>query len=420
MVRLPEEAKEVAQYLLSRYWVHKTINEDMFRLAKKHYDALNRFFASIGLTLIRPLNPECIIKVDKLPAKGLASHGIEAFKRPLDYVFFCATLAYFEDTTATYLLFPGVVEEIQRYMPPTGAAYPRGFDTAQYDCRLSVIRVFRYLLRLGVLTLKEGEEIERYGDNPESEGLYWVLPGYQHIMRNFLSATLTRFRAREEFVEAEAEEMAKINDRDDPDQAVLIRNLLTIPCVWEQDQSGSTWDLVDMIEKEATDRDPANKIYDQLAAIEENLNLTLERYDRGAALVAYDYTQNLNLFFGNEREGMAQLTLLFASLVKQKFAEKKLHQNKNGTIEMPRSEYINLLNEFYDEHHLQWSSNLRTNWYKGIDRATSSSGQFTNYLRKWRMLDIERKNDTEWVVLYPFLVRNLGEYGNGGASFDEI
>ncbi len=414
MVRLPDEAKEVARYLLSHYWIHKYANKDLYAIAKKHYEVLHHFFTSIELNLVRPLNPEGIIKIDKMPVIPQASHGISSFIRPLDYVIFCAFLAFMEDVNVSFFVFPKIVDDIARYMPKDGAAMPNGFDTSQHDTRLSVVRVFKYLLKQGIIMRKDADDIEQYADNAQYEGLYWTQVGHQHVLRNFLTGTLIRFASKEEFIRAEVDDMANINDRDFPDHARAVRHLLTLPYVREDDLDNSTWNLLDDLNNDAS-----SKLQEAIASIEENLGLEFERYHKGAAFVASEYVRNLSLFFDSQRDTMAELTLLFATLVKEKVIRHKLNPNRAGLIETPIGDFASLLNELYDKHHLKWASAIRDNWHKKLDRLTSTSRQLVEFLIEWRMVEIVQRDDKDWAILHPFLVRNTGEYNLREGTSDE-
>lgn len=414
MIKLSDEAKDVARYLISNFWIHQDANSELYILANKHYESLQKFFVAIGMSVVRPLSPRAIIRIDKIPMIRQVNHGIPAFSKSVDYVLFCGILAYLEDTGATYFIFPSVMDEVLRYIPKEGACYPEGLDMTVRAIREAISRVFTYLVDLGIFFEKEGTSLSTYTDDALSEGLYYVQPGYQYILRNIFSTSLSRFTEPGQFIKTEQQEMLRNIGRDDPHFGKTFRTMLTTPYVRQDDLTADEWKYIDG--KEPVD---VERVRRTLAEIMENLDLHYERYATGAALVAREKTRYMNLFYDSDRDSMAELTLLLSKILRDKVRERTLTYNRQGSIEITMNEFLQVLNDIFDKYQLNWSKAMREGWHKDIRLATSKRGQLIHFLKEWRMIEVYQDQEIELVKIYPFIARNVGKYVKKGVAEDE-
>jgi uncharacterized protein (TIGR02678 family) len=147
---------------------------DGFDLVIRHRDWLERWFAEqTGWTLVVD-SAAGFARLHKIPARVDGSHGAGGKGRPAfdvrRYTLLCLTLAALDDSPlqTTLVRLADLIGELSAEEPQIPS-----FDPAVFGERRALVDVLRYLVELGVLTPRDGDE-ERYVRDQQGDALYDV------------------------------------------------------------------------------------------------------------------------------------------------------------------------------------------------------------------------------------------------------
>jgi uncharacterized protein (TIGR02678 family) len=172
ITRDDERLKKAAQLLLEQYWVVRDKHPDEFDLIKKYEPRLRVWCRDkAGYNLI--VHRKMFAKLEKIPANPSEHINLDAdtFKRSMDYAIFFCLLSFFE----SYYDKAFLISEFCEHMLSTFAEKERFLK--DYSNRLSLIRVFKYAVKMGILIHRDGDL-----ENFENEVLYKV----PHLARYFV------------------------------------------------------------------------------------------------------------------------------------------------------------------------------------------------------------------------------------------
>ena len=150
------------EILLERRWILKHREKELYYKVKDDLGRLRPFFMEkLGYQIV--VNPY-LIKVEKLPARPEAWMGITEFKDKREYVFFCLVLMFLEDAAEQFIL-----SQLTEYIQ---AQYTEEeIDWTIYLYRRQLIRVLKYCVKTGILTVNDGSEDE-FASDGRGEVLY--------------------------------------------------------------------------------------------------------------------------------------------------------------------------------------------------------------------------------------------------------
>ncbi|MEG0902173.1 MAG: TIGR02678 family protein, partial [Clostridia bacterium] len=153
------------QELLSRFWIVREQDRELYYAVKRSLPQLRRFInEQLGWNLI--VN-EAVIKLEKVPPHSMAWMGIAEFTDPLDYALLCALLIYLEDKEeGEQFLLSALTAALETYM---ANACP--VDWTRFPHRKALVRVLRFAQRIGLLLVYDGNS-ETFGSSREQEVLY--------------------------------------------------------------------------------------------------------------------------------------------------------------------------------------------------------------------------------------------------------
>ena len=163
------------EILLERRWILKHREKDLYYKVKDDIGELRSFFTEkLGYQIV--VNPY-LIKVEKLPARPEAWMGIMEFKDKREYVFFCLVLMFLEDASEQFIL-----SQLTEYIQ---AQYrEEDIDWTEYLYRRQLIRVLKYCVKMGILTVNDGNEDE-FASDGQGEVLYENTGVARYFMRTF-------------------------------------------------------------------------------------------------------------------------------------------------------------------------------------------------------------------------------------------
>jgi len=170
-----EALKKAAQLLLEQYWIVRDKSPDEFDIIKKYEPRLRSWFrdkAGYNLSVHRKI----FAKLEKIPASP-NEHIIldtDTFKHPMDYAMFFCLLSFFESHYDKAFL----ISEFCEHMLSTFGEKDQFLK--DYSNRLSLIRVFKYAVKMGILIHRDGD-LEHF----ENEVLYKVPQVARYFVRPF-------------------------------------------------------------------------------------------------------------------------------------------------------------------------------------------------------------------------------------------
>lgn len=163
------------EILLERRWILKHREKELYYKVKDEIGGLRPFFMEkLGYQIV--VNPY-LIKVEKLPARPEPWMGITDFKDKREYVFFCLVLMFLEDASEQFIL-SQLTEYIQAQFRE------EDIDWTEYLYRRQLIRVLKYCVKMGILTINDGSEDE-FASDGQGEVLYENTGVARYFMRTF-------------------------------------------------------------------------------------------------------------------------------------------------------------------------------------------------------------------------------------------
>lgn len=170
---------ELIHILLSKRWIIKNENTEVYYQIKDNYDKYHEFFSKkLGYRLI--INP-LLIKLEKIPGRPQVSMGIEAFKNPKSYVFLCLVLMYLEEMEqGEQFVLAQMIGFVKDHYPSSET-----IDWTLYSNRTQLIHVLKFCIQESLLLVTDGD-VSRFQENEERlEVLYENTGISKYFMRRF-------------------------------------------------------------------------------------------------------------------------------------------------------------------------------------------------------------------------------------------
>lgn len=188
------------EILLSRRWILKSRERELYYQMKDEIGNVKKFLMEkLGYQVI--VNPY-LVKVEKMPAKPENWMGIQEFTEQIEYVFFCLVLMFLEDKEAEEQF---VLSELTEYMQ--GQYQEEQIDWTVYRYRRHLVRVMKYCVACGILSVDDGSE-DSFAKDDSSEVLYENTGVSRYFMKNF-TQDIMGYTSPEDF---EKEEWIDVNE----------------------------------------------------------------------------------------------------------------------------------------------------------------------------------------------------------------
>ena len=184
----------VAEILLSKRWIVKVKDRDLYYKVKDQLPLCKNFFTEkLGYQII--VNPY-VIKLEKLPGEAQPWMGILEFQDKIQYVFLCLILMFLEEKEVEeQFVLSSLTEFIQM-------KYERErIDWTLYQYRRHLIKVIKVCVDYGMLVINDGVE-EEFMSDYEGEVLYENTGVSRYFMRNF-TQNISNFTRAQDFENSE-------------------------------------------------------------------------------------------------------------------------------------------------------------------------------------------------------------------------
>jgi len=223
----------VMEVLLSRRWIVKSEDRDLYYRVKDQAGNLKRFLSEkLGYQLI--IN-QYLIRLEKAPATAERWMGITEFTDVIEYVFLCMILMFLEDKEAEEQF---VLSELTEYIQSNYRE--ETVDWTKYSYRRHLIRVMKYCVRNAILKVDDGSE-EGFAADDASEVLYENTGTSKYFMRNF-TRNIMGFTKPEDFGESGWIDVDE--DRGIVRRQRVYRKLLMSPGMYKEDEGDENFAYV--------------------------------------------------------------------------------------------------------------------------------------------------------------------------------
>lgn len=167
----------VFEVLLSKRWILKDRDKDLYYKVKDQVGNVKRFFTEkLGYQVIITPN---LIKLEKLPAVPSPWMGIDEFNEKIQYIFLCLILMFLEDKEAGEQF---ILSELTEYIQAKYEEEP--IDWTLYQYRRHLVRSIKYCLNQGMIKIDDGTQ-ESFMSDYEREVLYEDMGISRYFMRQF-------------------------------------------------------------------------------------------------------------------------------------------------------------------------------------------------------------------------------------------
>jgi len=206
------------EILLSRRWVVKETDRDLYYRMKDEVGNLKKFFTEkMGYQII--INPY-LIKLEKIPAIPQRWMGITEFTEKINYSFLCLILMYLEDKEAGEQF---ILSELLEYIQMN--YQQEQIDWTLYQYRRHLVRVIKECQNYHMIKVDDGSQ-ESFVSDYQQEVLYENIGTSRYFMRNF-ARDIQNFESPQEFFGSEW--VAVDEDRGVVRRQRVYRKLLTAP-----------------------------------------------------------------------------------------------------------------------------------------------------------------------------------------------
>ena len=218
--------RKVLQQLISKQWVIKQEEPELYYQVKDHLKVMQKFVQEkLGYTII--INP-LMAKLEKLPGVAEPWMGIHEFQTIKEYQMLCYVLIYLEDKEIEQqFVLSAISEFIQAQF------VDEKIEWTKFSTRKQLIRVLKFCLRIGIIQTTEGEE-DRFAKDMHAEVLYENTGLSRFFLRNFF-VDIHNLQNPEEFQEFKGFELEE--DRGIVRRHRVYRRLLLSPGIYKENDN---------------------------------------------------------------------------------------------------------------------------------------------------------------------------------------
>ncbi len=362
--------------LLETFWICKDTDKETYYKVKRAIPEFQRFVREqLGWKLIHTDN---LMKLEKIPAHAEAFMGIAEFTEIRDYCILCVVLMYLEDKEERgQFLLSELIDYVETQLKGLMEV-----DWTSFAQRKSLVRVLRYMEKLQMLRVYEGQS-EAFSTEAGQEVLY-ENTGYSKYFATSFPTDISEYQSWEDFEKADFEEVqenrgaARVNR--------VYRQLAVCPAMyWEGNEDADASYLKNQRQWVAK-------------YLTENLGGRLDIYKNMACL-----TLEENDCYGavHPRDAMLpEAVLLICQKIQGKLAMGELEKMENECISISREKFAELVYECRDEWRMGWSKEFRE-----MDEAKLLE-TIMKYMEDWLMI----RRGKEMVVICPAVGRLSGVY----------
>jgi uncharacterized protein (TIGR02678 family) len=363
------------EILLSRRWILKSKEKELYYQVKDELGSVKKFLTEkLGFQVI--VNPY-LIKVEKIPAEPENWMGIHDFKDVLDYVFLCYVLMFLEDKEMEEQF---VLSELTEYVQ--SRCHDRAVDWTVYQHRQSLIRVLKYCVVCGMLSVTDGAE-QDFARDYTSEILYENTGASRYFMKNF-TRDIMDYKEPEDF---QGQEWIGVKeDRGIVRRQRVYRTLLMSACMDKREDNEEDFAYI---------RNYRNMVQGELS---ELFDCELQIHRTSAFLILGEGCQLGRCF--PEENTLSDIALLCFGMIREKIEKGSIAVPADERIAVSREEWEGILEECKERYGNGWIKTYRE----------KTTGEFvremTGYMEEMEFIRVEEN----MVWIRKIVGKIVGEY----------
>lgn len=361
--------------LMDRFWIVRSWDSEGYYAVKRALPAYRRLINEfLGWNLV--VN-EAVIKLEKVPPRSMPWMGIEVFTEKEDYCLLCALLLYLADREdGEQFLLSSMTESVETYLNDTCPV-----DWSYRPHRLSMVRVLRYALQIGLIVAYEGSS-EGFANSSDQEVLYENTGLSRHMSVHF-GRDISDCVSVEDF-----EALAWTGDSDPRRRRVnrVYRQLALTPALYWAEGDQEDYDYVKN-QRQNLDRN-----------LQETLGGELQVHKNGAFLVLENSDK-----WGRSHPGgsaLSDVALLLCGYLRQLVLDGRLERRADDRVSLTAHEFQRFLSQCRSDWGAGWGKQLRA----CSDEKLCE--ELIHYLTGWMLLE-EREGE---LLLTPAAVKWVGHY----------
>jgi len=375
-----DELRQASRILLDQYWIVREEQREEFDLVKKFEPQLKTWFREkLGLELV--VHRKMFARLEKIPAAATEHLVLDAdvFKSAMDYTILFALFAFLEGRYDETFLISDFCDELRSNLGEQDEKF-----LEKHRNRLSIIRVFKYAMRMGILINRDGD-IEAF----EKEVLFKVPPIARFFIRQFPCSVSEGLRNTDLFIGLEPEARRQR----------IYRKLLLEPS---------------LLFSYMTDVEDVQFVKKEFPIIDKELyNFTpfeAELYQEGIICNRND-PEGSTLKDYPADSSISDIALQLGEVLKLAYLNGDLYPDNFGWITLSRLDWERLIKQLKIENSPYWKSEHADLRLDLLDR------EITSYFKAWGM--IERPDD-HTVRIAPHVVRITGKILHKGDQGNEL
>ena len=214
------------EILFNRRWVLKSEDKDLYYQIRDAAGEVRKYTTEkLGCQII---DNSMLVKMEKIPVIPETFMGIQSFTSKEEYVYLCILLMFLEDKDAQEQF---VLSQLTEYM--TAVMSGEITDWTVYTNRRRLIRVLRYVVGQGMVTVTDGTD-DLFMDDVSGEVLYENTGASKYFMRNF-TKDIMHYTCAADFMESDWYEVDE--DRGFARRHRVYKRLLFAPAMYREDGS---------------------------------------------------------------------------------------------------------------------------------------------------------------------------------------
>ncbi|SDN61601.1 TIGR02678 family protein [Paenibacillus sp. yr247] len=371
--------KKASRLLLEQYWIVREEQQEEFDLVKKFEPQLKIWFREkLGFELV--VHRKMFARLEKIPAVASEHMVLEpdVFKSSMDYTILFSLFAFFEGRYDETFLISDFCEELRANLGEQDEKF-----LEKHRNRLSLIRVFKYTMRMGILIHRDGD-IDAF----EKEVLFKIPPIARFFIRQFPCAVRDGLQNPDLFTGLPPKERRQR----------IYRTLLLEPALLFSRQEPED---VQYIKK-------------QFPVLKKDLfihtHFQAEFYTEGVICVRRDPEGSTMRDFPAD-SSISDLALQLAECLKLKYLNSDIMPDDAGSITMNRFDWEEMLLQLKNENSSYWKTDYADLKLESLDK------EITRYLMSWGMIE---RPDAHTVIIAPHVVRVTGKIYLKGEQVNEV
>ncbi|MEG1146844.1 MAG: TIGR02678 family protein [Bacilli bacterium] len=351
--------------LLNNFWILKSTNRVEYQMIKSNIDAISEFFINkLGSKII--VN-QTLIKLEKIPAYPRVYMGLPDFTEVSDYVLLLIVLCFLENKgDKEQFILSSLTTYVENHLSTLKLDIV--IDWNLYKSRKSLVTVLRFLTKIGVLKVTDGNDI-KFSTDATGEVLYEVSFSSHYVVRNFSHDILHDFTIEDFLKDEDNEETDEVSHK----RFQVYRELIYSAATFYDDTMLSDMDYL------------KNYRYRISKDIKENLEATVI-INKSSSLISYEVDKIEHDSFPNTK-AISDIVLL----VNKEIQKKKFMKTTNDLIILKYYEFAHIIESIKKLYEKRMSKEYRE---MSSDKLTYS---VIKYMQSFDMLSFIEDE----VIIYP-------------------